>query len=549
MKSGLSKTNEWQKLSTLAETVSSFTLSEAFEKDGQRFNRFSLESGHLFLDYSKHLVNDEIRLALVDLARAANLEAARDQLFAGEKVNTTENRPALHTALRDRDFTPLQVNGRDIMPDIKSVHQKMRILTEQIRNKQWLGFGGKVICDVVNIGIGGSHLGPEMACHALRDFHSSHLGFHFVSNVDYTHINEVMSRLDPETTLFIISSKSFTTQETLTNANEAKHWILAHFGDEEAIARHFLSVSSKPEAAVAFGIAEQNVLPMWDWVGGRYSLWSAVGLPLALAIGMPQFEQFLAGAQQMDVHFQQAALDENMPVIMALLGVWYNNFLGIQSQAIVPYSEHLSLFMSYMQQCDMESNGKSVSIDGLALTKATGPVIWGGAGTNSQHAFFQLLHQGTQVVPIDFIGVVKCHHQNIAQHKILLANLLAQTEALMMGKSPGTAYLEMINSGMDSESANALKSHRASPGNRPSTTLLMNELNPYSLGQLIALYEHKVFCQGVIWQVNSYDQWGVEFGKQLGKPILKELMDAEISLDHDGSTNALLRRIRASLSS
>jgi len=547
MKAGLSKTNEWRKLVSLASAGTSFSMRESFSKDDQRFAKFSLESGQLFLDYSKHLINDDSWQALIELAYAANLETVRGQLFSGENINVTENRPALHSALRDRDFTPLLVDSRDIMLDIKAVHQKMHELTEQIRNQQWLGYSGKAIRDVVNIGIGGSHLGPEMACHALSDFHSSHLRFHFVSNVDYCHIHDVTGKLNPETTLFIISSKSFSTQETLTNANEAKHWILVHYGDEHAIARHFLAVSSKPESAVAFGIAEDNVLPMWDWVGGRYSLWSAVGLPVALAIGMPQFERFLEGAQQMDVHFKQAPLDKNMPVILALLGIWYNNFLGMTSHAIVPYSERLSLFMSYMQQCDMESNGKSVSVDGVPLAEATGPVVWGGAGTNSQHAFFQLLHQGTQVVPIDFIGVVKCHHQNIAQHKILLANLLAQTEALMVGKSPDTAFQEMIDSGMDSDSANRLKSHRASPGNRPSTTLLLNELTPFSLGQLIALYEHKVFCQGVIWQVNSYDQWGVEFGKQLGKPILKELLDTNAPLGHDGSTNALLNRIRETL--
>lgn len=547
MNTPITDSEAWKALVSLAKSHATPSLVERFQQDPQRFNRYTLEVDDLFLDYSKNLVDDDILAKLTELAKEAGLEQARTQLLQGDNINNTEHRPALHTALRDRSFLPLMVDGKNIMEDIRALHHKMQSISEKVRTQQWWGYSGKSITDIVNIGIGGSHLGPEMVTKAFSHLHSSNLNFHFVSNVDFNDLEATLKRLKSETTLFIVSSKSFTTQETLTNALEAKKWLLSHSRNEASISRHFLAITSKPDAAVEFGIHPDNVFPMWDWVGGRYSLWSAIGLPIVLAIGMHRFEQLLAGAHEMDRHFANAPLEQNMPVLMAMLGIWYNNFLGVQEHALLPYCHNLSSFPDYMQQCDMESNGKSVTREGLPVNTQTGPVIWGGVGTNSQHAFFQLLHQGTHWVPADFIGVVHPHHRNSTQHKMLLANLLAQTEALMVGKSADQAYQEMLDKGMNTNEAEQLKAHRAFSGNRPSSTLLMNKLSPFAMGQLIALYEHKVFCQGIIWGINSFDQWGVELGKQLSVPILNELMDANTPLEHDPSTNGLINRVREKL--
>lgn len=545
MENSLKDSIHWQALSNSAASIGrEFPLREAFQNDFERAPTFSLSFDKLYLDYSKNWIDASIWSELLALANNSPLANRREKLFSGARVNTTENRPVLHTALRDRSFLPLFIDDRDIMREIRNVHHQLQSISEKVRNCHWYGYSDKYITDVVHIGIGGSHLGPEMVCRALSDYNGSHLKMHFVSNVDFTSINDIFKKLKPETTLFIIASKSFKTEETLVNGLQAKQWIQSHSNDSNSISKHFLAITSNPQAANEFGIPTENVLPMWDWVGGRYSLWSAIGLPIALAIGVDRFTLLLEGAEAMDKHFREAPFDQNMPVILALLGVWYHTLLGINNQAIIPYSEQLSQFPSYLQQCDMESNGKSTGINGEPVATPTGPILWGGTGTNSQHAFFQLLHQGSHIVPTDFIGVCQCHHMNIDQHKILLSNLIAQTEALMLGKTEEQAYEEMLASGMAETEANKLKGHRSFAGNRPSTTLLLEELSPYSLGQLIALYEHKVFCQGVLWQINSFDQWGVELGKQLSKPILSELRDSELPLDHDASSNQLVAHIR-----
>jgi glucose-6-phosphate isomerase len=530
----------WAALAEHQRKIAPLHMREMFEQDPQRFARFSMRAAGLFLDYSKHRITPETMAHLIALARASGMEARRDRMFAGDRINETEGRAVLHVALRNRSDRAVVVDGADVMPGVRKVLAQMRRFIDQVRSDAWLGHTGKPIRHVVNIGIGGSDLGPYMACEALRPWGRRELSMHFVSNVDGTHVAETLRRVDPETTLFIVASKTFTTQETLANAHSARAWFLAAGGSEAAIARHFVAVSTNGAAVRAFGIDPANMFEFWDWVGGRYSLWSAIGLPIALFIGMDAFEDLLGGAHAMDEHFRGAALEANMPVILALLGVWYTNFFGAESQVIAPYDQYLHRFPAYLQQLDMESNGKSVMLAGDRVNCATGPVIWGEPGTNGQHAFFQLLHQGTRLIPADFI--VALHSQNPIghHHDLLVANCFAQTEALMRGKTADEAREELRSQGLEGEALARLAAHKVFDGNRPSSTLVLERLDPAALGALIALYEHKVFVQGCLWGLNSFDQWGVELGKQLAKKIEPELQAGRPIGDHDASTRGLI---------
>jgi glucose-6-phosphate isomerase len=501
-------------------------LRDLFARDPQRFEKFSLQLGDLLVDFSKHRITEETLALLFALARQEKLEEWRDRMFRGEKINTTEDRAVLHVALRNRQNRPILVDGKDVMPEVNAVLARMRDFTEKLRSGSFRGHTGERITDVVNIGIGGSDLGPVMACEALRPYWSAGLSAHFVSNVDATHLVETVKRLDPARTLFIVASKTFTTQETLMNARSARAWLTGRLG-EEAVPKHFVAVSTNAAEVSRFGIDTQNMFGFWDWVGGRYSMWSAIGLPIACLIGMDAFEEMLQGAHQMDEHFRSAPLEQNIPAILGLLGIWYINFFGAETHAILPYDQYLHRFPAYFQQGDMESNGKSVDREGRRVDYATGPVVWGEPGTNGQHAFYQLIHQGTRLVPCDFIAAVKSHNPLGDHHDVLLANFFAQTEALMNGLS------------------DAPSPWRRFEGNRPSTSILVDVLDPRTLGVLVAMYEHKIFTQGVIWNINSFDQWGVELGKQLAKKIEPELkMPGEIT-SHDSSTNAMMNDYKA----
>jgi len=524
--------------------VAPLQLRDLFATDPQRFAAMSLNCGPLLIDYSKNRVTSETLRLLFDLAREANIEEQIQAMFRGEKINNTENRAVLHTALRNRTNTPVIVDGVDVMPQINDILSRMRNFTAKVRNGEWLGFSGRAISDIVNIGIGGSDLGPYMACEALRPYGHSRLSMHFVSNVDSTHIVETLKRIDPETTLFVVASKTFTTQETLANAHTARQWFLRAAKYETAIAKHFVAVSTNAKAVSDFGIDTTNMFEFWDWVGGRYSLWSAIGLPVALFIGMDNFETMLAGAHEMDKHFISSPLEKNVPAILALLGIWHINFLDGESQAIIPYEQYLHRFPAYLQQLDMESNGKGVTRDGKKITYTTGPIVWGEPGTNSQHAFFQLLHQGTRHALVDFIVSARTHNPENDHHAMLVANCLAQSEALMRGKTADEVRNELSEQGLDAASTATLLPHKVFEGNRPSNTIVLDQLTPYTLGMLTALYEHKVFVQGCVWNVNSFDQWGVELGKQIAKRILPELRDSAPA-SHDGSTNGLIRHIRS----
>jgi glucose-6-phosphate isomerase len=492
------------------------------------------------LDYSKNRITTKSMNLLLALAQAVDVDGWRRRMFSGERLNITENRAVLHVALRNRSNQPIWFDGEDVMPSINAVLQKMETFSESVRSGDWKGHTGKSISDVVNIGIGGSNLGPLMVCEALKPYQKPGLRMHFVSNVDGTHIVDTIKELDPETTLFIVASKTFTTQETLTNAHTARRWLLDKLHDEKAVARHFVAVSTNDEEVSRFGIDTNNMFEFWDWVGGRYSLWSAIGLPIAIAIGMQNFYQLLEGAHEMDQHFLHADLSENMPVIMALLGIWYVDFAKTHTQAILPYDQYLRYLPDYLQQADMESNGKRVTRFGRPVDYATGPVIWGTAGTDGQHAYYQLIHQGTQLIPCDFIIPLNSHNEAGDHHQKLFANCLAQSEALMLGKTRTEAREEMEQAGLDPDQIVDLLPHRIFPGNRPSNTLLVDKITPSRLGSLIALYEHKIFIQGIIWRVNSFDQWGVELGKQLAGVILPELMDEQQSSRHDSSTHGLI---------
>jgi glucose-6-phosphate isomerase len=528
-------------------------LRERFEQDGKRFEKFSLEAAGLFLDYSKNRIDETTLELLTALARARGVESKRDAMFAGAKINTTEGRAALHTALRAPRTEKLVTDGQDVMADVHAVLDRMQDFTERVRTGQWLGHGGQAITDIVNIGIGGSYLGPKMVCQALRAFSHARLKMHFVSNVDGHDLAALLggeSALDPTTTLFVIASKTFTTLETMLNAQSARAWFLKH-APETALPQHFVAVSTNTEAVRAFGIDPANMFPFWDWVGGRYSVWSAIGLPVALATGFEHFRKFLDGAHAMDQHFKSAPLERNMPAILALTGLWYRTFFGSASLSIAPYHQDLAHFPGYLQQLEMESNGKGVTLDGTRLDSPAGPVLWGDTGTNGQHAFFQMLHQGVDLIPVDFIAALQASHGLPGHQAALLANCFAQSEALMRGKTGEEARQELIAQGMAVEKAAALAPHKTFPGNRPSNTILMESLNPATLGALIALYEHKVLVQGLVWGVNSFDQWGVELGKLLAKSIQAELegkaSDASKNT-HDSSTAGLIARAKAAQS-
>ncbi|MBG0777956.1 MAG: glucose-6-phosphate isomerase [Desulfovibrionaceae bacterium] len=519
-------------------------LRDLFATDTDRFATFSLSLGDILFDYSKNRVTRETMDLLLALARATGVTARRDAMFAGERINVTENRAVLHVALRNRSERPILVDGEDVMGGVRAVLAKMRAFSEAVRSGAWTGHTGRPIRDVVNIGIGGSDLGPVMVTEALRHYATEGPRAHFVSNIDGTHIAETLRGLDPETTLFIVASKTFTTQETMTNAATARDWLLASAKDPAAVARHFVALSTNGPAVAAFGIDTENMFEFWDWVGGRYSLWSAIGLSIALAVGMDRFEELLDGAFAADEHFRTAPLAENIPVVMGLLGVWYNNFFGAQSHAILPYDQYLHRFAAYFQQGDMESNGKSVTLDGERVDYATGPIVWGEPGTNGQHAFYQLIHQGTKLVPCDFIAPARSLNPIGKHHAILISNFLAQTEALMRGKTEDEARAELEAAGKSGAALERLLPHKVFEGNRPTNSFLCRELDPRTLGALIALYEHKIFVQGTIWNVNSYDQWGVELGKQLAKAILPELEGDGRATGHDSSTNGLINTFK-----
>lgn len=529
----------WQALAAHRQAMAGSHMRDLFAADPERFEAFSLRLDDMLVDYSKNRVTGETMRLLLDLARQRDLEAWRDRMFAGDKINTTENRAVLHVALRNRANRPIPVDGEDVMPGVNAVLAHMRRFSGAVRSGAWLGHTGAPVSDVVNIGIGGSDLGPAMVAEALRPYQKPGLKVHFVSNVDGSHIAETLKWCRPESTLFIVASKTFTTQETLTNARSARDWLVAALG-EAAVARHFVALSTNAEAVAAFGIDTANMFEFWDWVGGRYSLWSAIGLPIAIAVGMERFEELLDGAFRMDEHFRTAPLERNIPVVLGLLGVWYNNFWDAQAHAVLPYDQYLHRLPAYLQQGDMESNGKSVTRAGARVGWSTGPVIFGEPGTNGQHAFYQLIHQGTKLIPADFIAAAESHNPLGDHHRILLSNFFAQTEALMRGKTAAEARTELEAAGLHGAVIEALLPHRVFEGNRPTNSILYRRLDPRTLGSLIALYEHKIFVQGIIWDVNSYDQWGVELGKQLAKAILPELEGEAPPAGHDASTTGLI---------
>jgi glucose-6-phosphate isomerase len=538
--SSLTSSAAWQALAEHHAELRDLPMRQLFADDPDRFRRFSLSHGDLFLDYSKNRITQRTMDLLLELARQRDLPAWIERMFTGQKINNTEGRAVLHTALRNRSGNPVVVDGTDVMPEINRVLEQMRRFTELVRSGEWKGWTGETITDVVNIGIGGSDLGPVMATEALKHYATPRLHLHFVSNVDGTHIAETLKRLNPERTLFIIASKTFTTQETLANAHTARDWFLQSAADTAAVARHFVALSTNATQVAKFGIDTANMFEFWDWVGGRYSLWSAIGLSIALAVGMDQFIQLLEGAHQMDEHFRTAPLHQNIPVVLGLLGVWYNNFFGAQSHAILPYDQYLHRFPAYFQQGDMESNGKGVDRDGNRVDYSTGPIIWGEPGTNGQHAFYQLIHQGTKLIPADFLAPIETLNPTGEHHQMLMANFLAQTEALMRGKTAEEARAELEASGTPTERIEELLPHKVFPGNRPTNSILIRRLTPHTLGMLIAMYEHKIFTQGIVWNINSFDQWGVELGKQLAGNILRELQAAAPVATHDGSTNGLI---------
>ena len=539
----------WNALAQHYQQLKGTHMRALFEQDPQRFDKFSLAVDDIFLDYSKNIITEETKQCLMDLARQQNVSDAISRMFSGEKINITENRAVLHTALRNRSNRPVLSDGVDVMPEVNAVLAKMKKFCSVVRTGKWLGYSGKPITDIVNIGIGGSDLGPVMVTEALKPYSKANLNVHFVSNIDGSQIMEELRRLNAETTLFIIASKTFTTQETIVNAETAREWFLQYAKDTKAVAKHFVALSTNAKEVANFGIDTQNMFGFWDWVGGRYSLWGAIGLSIALYIGFDNFEHFLDGAHAMDEHFKTAPLEGNMPVIMAMLGVWYNNFFNAQSYAILPYDQYLHRFPAYLQQADMESNGKGVTRTGEAVDYSTGPVIWGEAGTNGQHAFYQLIHQGTKLIPSDFIVPMETHNPVPKHHQILMSNFFAQTEALMKGKTEDEARQELVEQGLDAAGIADLLPHKVFQGNRPTNSLVLPKVTPYALGSLIALYEHKIFVQGVIWDVNSYDQWGVELGKQLAKVIQKELDQEEDVSNHDASTNGLINTYKAHIKS
>lgn len=530
----------FETLGKLRKAIEGQPMRLMFAEDPNRFQRFSASGADILLDYSKNRIDEEVMAALFDLARAAGVEERRAQMCEGEHINITEDRAVMHMALRYQGDKPVEVDGKDVMPDVRAVLKAIETYTNAVRSGEIRGHGGEQITDVVNIGIGGSDLGPVMVTLALAPYTRPDLRAHYVSNVDGAHIHDILKGLDPKKTLFIIASKTFTTDETMTNAHSARKWLADALG-EEAVPSHFAAVSTNIAACEKFGIREDRIFGFWDWVGGRYSVWSAIGLPVALAVGYDNFARFLAGADAMDRHFLETPLEQNLPVIMGLLGVWYRNAWGFSTHAVLPYDQRLSRFPAYLQQQDMESNGKSVTLNGKPVGWSTGPIVWGEPGTNGQHAFYQLIHQGTDVIPADFLIAAQPHEKLPPHHDKLVANVLAQSEALMLGKTEEEVVAELKAQGLDKDQIKALTPHKVFPGNRPSNTLFYKQLTPEILGSLVALYEHKVFVQGVIWNVNSYDQWGVELGKQLAKALLPKVQGEQSGEGHDSSTQGLLK--------
>lgn len=539
------QTAAWQALQKHFDEMKDVTIADLFAKDGDRFSKLSATfDDQMLVDYSKNRITEETLAKLQDLAKECDLAGAIKSMFSGEKINRTENRAVLHVALRNRSNTPILVDGKDVMPEVNAVLEKMKTFSEAIISGEWKGYTGKAITDVVNIGIGGSDLGPYMVTEALRPY-KNHLNMHFVSNVDGTHIAEVLKKVNPETTLFLVASKTFTTQETMTNAHSARDWFLKAAGDEKHVAKHFAALSTNAKAVGEFGIDTANMFEFWDWVGGRYSLWSAIGLSIVLSIGFDNFVELLSGAHAMDKHFSTTPAEKNLPVLLALIGIWYNNFFGAETEAILPYDQYMHRFAAYFQQGNMESNGKYVDRNGNVVDYQTGPIIWGEPGTNGQHAFYQLIHQGTKMVPCDFIAPAITHNPLSDHHQKLLSNFFAQTEALAFGKSREVVEQEYRDQGKDPATLDYVVPFKVFEGNRPTNSILLREITPFSLGALIALYEHKIFTQGVILNIFTFDQWGVELGKQLANRILPELKDDKEISSHDSSTNGLINRYKA----
>ena len=542
--STINKSSSWKALASHFEKIKSTHMRDLFNNDDDRFNKYHIQYEDFLVDFSKNRITDETLKLLINLAKEAKLEEWRKRLFSGDKINFTENRSALHIALRNKSNNPILVDGKDIMPNVNKVLAQMKSFSNGVRSGKVKGYTGKKIKSVVNIGIGGSDLGPAMICEALKSYGTKDITPYFVSNIDGADIAQTLEVCDPETTLFIVASKTFTTQETMTNAYSARAWLLKHLKDQESIKNHFVAISTNEAAVEKFGINKDNMFEFWDWVGGRYSLWSAIGLSIAIFIGMENFEQLLNGAHDIDNHFQDAPLNENIPVILALLGVWYINFFKLSTHAVLPYDQGLSLFPAYLQQADMESNGKFIDRNGEKIQYHSGPILWGESGTNGQHAFYQLIHQGTEVVPSDFIMPIHSHYSignnGNEHHKILIANFIAQTQSLMMGKTDKEARAELKNQSLDENIIKTLTPHKTFEGNRPSTSILFDKLTPKSLGRLIAIYEHKIFTQGVIWNINSFDQWGVEYGKQIAKLVLPKLIEPNETIGFDSSTNNLI---------
>ncbi|KAG7473467.1 hypothetical protein MATL_G00096210 [Megalops atlanticus] len=548
---GLTSDPNYQKLEKwYRSNAGNLNMRQMFDADKERFSKFSTtvdtDDGEILVDYSKNLINEDVMKMLIDMAKSRGVEEAREKMFGGEKINFTEGRAVLHIALRNRSNSPIHVGGVDVMPEVNKVLEKMKNFCHKVRSGEWKGFTGQPIRDVVNVGIGGSDLGPLMVTEALKPYSKGGPRVWFVSNIDGTHMAKTLAELNPETTLFIVASKTFTTQETITNAETAKEWLLLATKDASAVAKHFVALSTNAPKVKDFGIDTDNMFEFWDWVGGRYSLWSAIGLSIALHIGFENFEQLLSGAHWMDNHFHTAPLEENVPVILAVLGIWYINFFQAETHAMLPYDQYMHRFAAYFQQGDMESNGKYITRQGTRVNYHTGPIVWGEPGTNGQHAFYQLIHQGTRMIPADFLIPAQSQHpiRDNLHHKILIANFLAQTEALMRGKTTEEARKELEASGMSGEALEKLLPHKVFQGNKPTNSIVFRKLTPFMLGALVAMYEHKIFVQGVMWDINSYDQWGVELGKQLAKKIEPELQDESEVHSHDSSTNGLINFIK-----
>ena len=539
-------TQAWKALEAHQSQLAHTTIADLFKQEENRFNDYSLTfENQILVDFSKNKINQETLKLLRQLAKESALDEAINAMFTGEKINRTENRAVLHTALRNRSNTPVYVDGKDVMPEVNAVLAKMSAFCDRVISGEWKGYTGKAITDVVNIGIGGSDLGPYMVTEALRPY-KNHLNMHFVSNVDGTHIAETLKKVNPETTLFLVASKTFTTQETMTNANSARDWLLAAAKDNSAVAKHFAALSTNGKAVAEFGIDTNNMFEFWDWVGGRYSLWSAIGLSIALSIGFDNFEALLSGAHEMDKHFRTAPLEKNIPATLALVGLWNTNFLGAQTEAILPYDQYLHRFAAYFQQGNMESNGKYVDRNGNVIRDyQTGPIIWGEPGTNGQHAFYQLIHQGTMLIPCDFIAPAQSHNPLGDHHSKLLSNFFAQTEALAFGKTKEEVEAEFVKAGKSLDEVKDIVPFKVFTGNKPTNSILVQKITPFVLGALIAMYEHKIFAQGVIFNIFSFDQWGVELGKQLANRILPELADKENVSSHDSSTNGLINQFKA----